>query len=216
MEIHVAKNGQPTGPYSESQVREMLQSGSLSLTDLAWHDGLAGWIPLQSVLAPASTPVESVITTTGQEQQIGDVVLAERGARLGAKILDFVILIVCAIPGIVVLTISGRNDAIAAIGVILLGLAILGLAAIQLYLISTRGQSIGKRIVGVRIVTVAGNQNPGFVKAGLLRTVVPGFIGGIPYLGFLFSITDACFIFRDDRRCIHDLMAETKVIKVLS
>lgn len=213
MDIHVVKSGQPTGPYSESQVREMLQNGALSLSDLAWHEGLAGWIPLETVLAPI--PAESTLTTTGQES-IGNVILAERGARLGARILDFIVLVICAIPGIVVLIISGNNDATVAIGVILLGVAVFGLWAVQLYLISTRGQTIGKRIVGVRIVNVSDNQNPGFIKAGLVRAMVPGFIGAIPYLGFMFAITNVCFIFRDDRRCIHDHMAETKVIKVMS
>ena len=54
MQIHVAKNGQKMGPYSEAQVREMLAAGSIAGTDLGWHEGLADWVPLSSLLAGAA------------------------------------------------------------------------------------------------------------------------------------------------------------------
>ena len=34
----------------------------------------------------------------------------------------------------------------------------------------------------------------------------------IPVLGPLFSLVNVCFIFREDRRCIHDLIAGTQVV----
>jgi len=37
-------------------------------------------------------------------------------------------------------------------------------------------------------------------------------VGLIPGVGIALTILDALFIFRDDRRCIHDLIAGTKVI----
>jgi uncharacterized RDD family membrane protein YckC len=55
--------------------------------------------------------------------------------------------------------------------------------------------------------------NPGFVKASLLRSFVNGLIGSIPVVGAAYSLVDICFIFRDDRRCLHDLLAGTKVVK---
>ena len=45
-----------------------------------------------------------------------------------------------------------------------------------------------------------------------LREIVPAIIGAIPLIGFVFYIVDVCFIFRTDRRCVHDLMANTKVV----
>jgi hypothetical protein len=35
----------------------------------------------------------------------------------------------------------------------------------------------------------------------------------VPILGAIFWITDSLFIFRADRRCLHDLMAGTKVVR---
>jgi len=49
MQIHVNKNGQQIGPYALEQVNQYLEQGSLLPTDPAWHEGLAGWVPLNQV-----------------------------------------------------------------------------------------------------------------------------------------------------------------------
>jgi uncharacterized RDD family membrane protein YckC len=36
----------------------------------------------------------------------------------------------------------------------------------------------------------------------------------IPVVNFILPLLDALFIFREDRRCIHDLIAGTKVIQL--
>lgn len=45
-----------------------------------------------------------------------------------------------------------------------------------------------------------------------LRMVVPSIIYMVPLLGFVFYLVDVLFIFRGDRRCVHDLMADTRVV----
>jgi len=50
MQIFIAKDKQQTGPFSEEQVQAMVASGMVSHSDLAWHEGLSGWIPLNQVL----------------------------------------------------------------------------------------------------------------------------------------------------------------------
>ena len=71
MNIYIAKSGQQTGPFSEAQVESMLKSGTISLTDLAWHDGLSAWIPLHQVLnvsPPVPQPIQPLpISATGGE-----------------------------------------------------------------------------------------------------------------------------------------------------
>jgi uncharacterized RDD family membrane protein YckC len=91
------------------------------------------------------------------------------------------------------------------------GLYVLALAAYQIYLLSTTGQSLGKRWMKIRIVRMDGSA-PGFVHAFLLRSIVSGLPRMIPIVGNIFSLVDALFIFRQDRRCIHDLIANTRVI----
>jgi uncharacterized RDD family membrane protein YckC len=79
---------------------------------------------------------------------------------------------------------------------------------IQAYFLYTSGQTIGKKLLGMRIVT-ADNEKPSFIKLILLRYGLIGFISGIP----LVMILDAIFIFvGTERRCLHDYLSGTKVV----
>jgi hypothetical protein len=49
MQIHIARNGQPMGPFSLEEVNRQLAAGALSLSDQAWYEGAAGWAPLSTV-----------------------------------------------------------------------------------------------------------------------------------------------------------------------
>jgi len=46
-----------------------------------------------------------------------------------------------------------------------------------------------------------------------LRNFVSGLPGAIPFLGKLYSLVDPLFIFGEQRRCIHDHIADTIVVK---
>jgi hypothetical protein len=63
MQIYVGKNGQQLGPFSLEEINRKLADGTFAGTDLAWHEGAAGWAPLSGVAgvvipsaAPAPTP----------------------------------------------------------------------------------------------------------------------------------------------------------------
>jgi hypothetical protein len=59
MQIHIVRDGQPFGPYTEEEVRDYLAEGALLPTDLAWHEGLKDWIAIDQVqlqCAPHRTP----------------------------------------------------------------------------------------------------------------------------------------------------------------
>ena len=66
----------------------------------------------------------------------------------------------------------------------------------------------------VDLLTIQKNAGEGFKIPKELQSVMLESTGE-PYVdaGGLFSIVDICFIFRDDRRCIHDLIAGTQVVK---
>jgi hypothetical protein len=49
MQIHIARNGQPMGPFSLEEINRQLAAGTLSLSDQAWYEGAAGWTPLSTV-----------------------------------------------------------------------------------------------------------------------------------------------------------------------
>ena len=92
-------------------------------------------------------------------------------------------------------------------------IVVLAYAGYQIYLLTTQGQTIGKRFMGVRIILVKDETNGGFVINVLLRGILTAALSVIPLVGVLYALTDIGFIFRDDRRCIHDHIAGTRVVK---
>ena len=164
--------------------------------------------------------------------------LAERGQRLLARVIDWTIEFICAAPGFIVLGTEAFRFAMLMrqgeqpdltqvdvpkllLGGALLLVALLALLVVQVWMLTTRGQSIGKRIVGIRVVRQDGSA-AGIVYAWVLRELAITGIGVIasmiPLLGILlqpaFHLTDWCMIFSDDQRCLHDRIAGTKVVKV--
>jgi uncharacterized protein YbaR (Trm112 family) len=64
MNIYVLRSGQKQGPYSCGQVRDQLASGHLQVDDPAWHEGLANWAPLGSVLRLEDSPPLALVGQT--------------------------------------------------------------------------------------------------------------------------------------------------------
>lgn len=85
--------------------------------------------------------------------------------------------------------------------------------ALHGYFLKTYGQTIGKRVIGTRIVGLDGNILP-FARLILLRYLPVQVVVLIPIVGSIVALVDVLFVFRDDRRCLHDLIAGTRVVKV--
>ena len=73
------------------------------------------------------------------------------------------------------------------------------------------GQTIGKRIMGIAIVTMD-NQKPAFMLLIVQRYLSQWIMGIVPVIGIFLRLADILAIYRADRRCIHDHIAKTKVI----
>jgi len=67
---------------------------------------------------------------------------------------------------------------------------------------------MGKRLLEIRVVRSDGSQ-ASLGRIFWLRNVVNGLLGIIP----LYAIIDVLFIFGQRRQCIHDLIADTIVVK---
>ena len=59
MQIHISRGENQSGPFTLEQVQDYLAQGILLPDDLAWHDGLEGWIPLPQVMDSVATPAAS-------------------------------------------------------------------------------------------------------------------------------------------------------------
>ena len=140
--------------------------------------------------------------------------LAGRGQRFGAALIDGLIGGAMAIPIILIL---GTWNYIKAgsqppLSLTLLS-GVLGFAAFILvhgHFLNAYGQTVGKRLVGIRIVKLNGDL-PGFQTLIVARYLPITLVSMIPFAGGLFSLVDILFIFRQDRRCVHDLIAGTRV-----
>lgn len=87
------------------------------------------------------------------------------------------------------------------------------LLAVQVYFLLTRSQSLGKMALKIVIWKADGSGRAPFFDLFFKRELFVFLLGKIPVLGLIFSLVNPLFIYRKDRRCVHDLMAGTKVIK---
>ncbi len=215
----IGADGKEYGPVPAEKIREWIAAGRANAQTPVRRDGEAAWSTLGSLPefhSPITPPTAGDVAAAGETAPP-----ASREARLGGAILDSLVALACIGPGLVLIGIAGgftegdevENPALFFAGGLWLLAAFAVLVVVQCYLLTKHGQTIGKRLMKTRIVAVDDGTNPGFVRTVLLRTVVNGVFGAIPFAGSIYSLVDVLFIFREDRRCLHDLIAGTKVVR---
>jgi uncharacterized RDD family membrane protein YckC/predicted RNA-binding Zn-ribbon protein involved in translation (DUF1610 family) len=163
-------------------------------------------------------PILRQLERSGRSSYERDQPLASRLSRLGASMIDWILLGLTMVPGFILLmsTIGagpGRGDAEAA-ALLLLVAGPLLLWLVEWVLLSCHGQTLGKKMCGIRIVNYKDGSNPGFGGAVFLRNWVSFMICCIPYVGEIFVFVNVLCIFATDRRCLHDHIAGTCVVEV--
>jgi len=144
---------------------------------------------------------------------------AGRGKRLGAALLDGLVNIIWAAPVFWGATMvgdvnKGLKPAAPMVGVMLLGFALLvAIFVVNCVLLHRHGQTIGKRALDIAIVRTNGNRM-GLLRYIFIRVLPVSLLGAIPYVGWLVSLVDPLLIFGKDRRCLHDLIADTIVVDI--
>jgi uncharacterized RDD family membrane protein YckC len=153
---------------------------------------------------------------------------AERGTRLLAASIDELILLALCLPmvfGAVTALLPLASTDPTSIGTpevlhallqgpgLKLSLAgFVGWSAVTAWLVTNNGQSIGKRAVGIKVVRTDGSR-ASFIRIFLLRNVVNSLPALFPAVGLLYQLVDPLFIFQQSRRCLHDLIADTIVVR---
>lgn len=143
--------------------------------------------------------------------------LAGRGSRFGARFLDGIINLVITLP---IMFATDYFARVASNQVSLFEMAVWSASGLVLflvvngYLLATRGQTVGKVAAGIRIVDQDTRQILSLPKVLLVRELPPALVGMIPVIGGFIALIDIAFIFRQDRRCVHDMLANTIVEKV--
>ena len=162
--------------------------------------------------APPQAAVEDIADRAAGVQ------LADRGTRLGASILDglifglMVYLPFLAAAAFSVLPQGSQPEPDFGPGLqIGLGIALIGFVVwlgLNIKLMKANGQSIGKKACGIKVTRRDGSP-VSLSRLVWLRNVLNGLIALVPFYG----IIDALFIFSEARRCLHDHIADTIVIK---
>jgi uncharacterized RDD family membrane protein YckC len=144
--------------------------------------------------------------------------LASRGSRFAAHLVDSVVVVGGMFVG---LFIVGALDALAkgslhageggfGVFVVPVGLlATLGSFVVEIVAQVRWGQSLGKRLLGIRVVRLSGAPIE-LWRLILLRNVIV--LAAAQLCGVL-GLVDSLLIFTDDRRCLHDYIADSKVIE---
>jgi len=148
--------------------------------------------------------------------------LAGRGTRLVAHLADGFIFIIPFILFVLAALFMGVNienleesENTPRMGLLMLFIIIclimLGLFAVNLIWLDRNGQTIGKRMMSIKIVRTDGS------RATLLRIIFLRFfpialLSNIPLIGGIIALLDPLMIFQKSRQCLHDQIADTIVI----
>ncbi|BDU73439.1 RDD family protein [Mesoterricola silvestris] len=163
--------------------------------------------PAADLLVPETDPASALV-------------YADRGTRLGAAILDAIIL---GIPASLLVwgfyayqglkfwvPVPGTR------GIVLGGVATLLASAVDLaingHLLARHGQTVGKYVCKIRIVKQDGSL-PTLVDSFFKRRFLFNLAGRIPVIGGVLGLVDILLIFRSSHRCLHDDVAGTLVVK---
>jgi len=174
--------------------------------------------PAENSFAPPKSAVADVTPSDGVAEK------ATRLSRLGATIIDALIFGLPFVPSYIVAMPSAMHQgrpgvvsmwaAVAATGgrfyfAMLVLLCTLTITAI---LVHKNAQTIGKKCLGIKVARKDGSRAT-LGRIFWLRYLLNSVIGLIPLIGGLYSLIDVLFIFGEPKRCLHDFIADTIVIR---
>jgi uncharacterized RDD family membrane protein YckC len=146
----------------------------------------------------------------------GELELAGRGTRLGAAIVDGLIYgAVFWLMMLFVFRISFQEMVAVTIGKQVL-MQIGGIVIYTIlngYWLAKNGQTIAKKLLDIKIVRTDGSP-AGLGRIVLLRLAPIWLLALIPVVGGVVTgLVDPLLIFRQSRKCLHDTIADTIVVK---
>lgn len=238
MKYHLARDGDKLGEYSDLEISAGLRRGEFRATDLCWSAGMNDWEPLGERFPPpepaAGSEDEAELRWSAVPEAEGPE-LASRWLRFLAWWVDWMViqgiwLVIWMRAGIFDYMLKNKElppqelysalydhlqrevesrpqDFQMPFSVFLL------IIAVNISMLAIRGQTLGKLIAGIRIVRFQSAAPAGFGSAVLMRSGLMFLIYSIPMVNVGIWVVNTLCIFRADRRCLHDLIADTMVIK---
>ena len=142
--------------------------------------------------------------------------LAGRWARLGGAMIDGIILLVAVFAVIIP---TGYWERAMADELTMMDNATMFVLYMAFYLLingytlATRGQSVGKIVARTRIVSYTDGRLLPLWKIFVVRYLSVSLLGAIPVIGFILTLVNILLIFGNEKRCGHDYIAGTRVVK---
>ena len=151
----------------------------------------------------------------------GEVVLANRGTRFVAALVDGII-VACVIWAVLMIPVlrpiveAQQKASVAGfwtVNLLSVGVGVVGFLLVQGWPLLTRGQTLGKMLFKLRIVRTDGSSVDPVRLLGLRYGI--GILMNINVgISMIWGLVDSLLIFRESRRCLHDSIADTQVIKL--
>jgi uncharacterized RDD family membrane protein YckC len=156
------------------------------------------------------------------EAKVGDIQAADdafepasRGIRLGAAMLDTVIILVLMLPILIAAEFNPLAlmdpSAFTSISGLVTVIGTTGLLIVTIVLVHRNGQTVGKKLLAIKVVRSDGSR-ASLRRIFLLRNLVNAIPSAIPLVGNFYGLLDHVFIFGDKRQCLHDKIADTIVV----
>jgi uncharacterized RDD family membrane protein YckC len=179
--------------------------------------------PTNNNYAPPKSVVADVASDSGPFEK------ATRGSRLGATMIDGLIMTIPFIPSYAALIGGAARQTLLQPGhanvlTIWIAMAATGIwfyigvflelivAAVMTVLVHRNGQTIGKKLIGIKDVRSDGSRAT-LGRIFWLRYFVNTLFTVIPVVGSLYAFVDILMIFGQAKRCCHDYIADTIVIR---
>lgn len=148
-----------------------------------------------------------------------DAELASLGGRLGAAIIDTIIMLIVTLVPIIIFyggwaewmeSASSESFAFTLASTVF---SYLMYIVVNGYLLAKNGQSVGKKMLDIKIVRTDGSR-ASIARLIAIRALFEHALLLIPLVDIWLSIIDVLFIFRRSRKCLHDSVADTIVVRI--
>jgi uncharacterized RDD family membrane protein YckC len=216
MQWYYADAGKQVGPVDESELDRLVGLGLVRRDTLVWHEGMPAWQTLGAVRGWPSAPA----SPGAPSPSAGRMPYAGFWVRFVARLIDGVLLgafnAVLRIPLAIMLGVgAGAGVGRRGVGLIFLpaALGLIGISVVisiavavayEVYFVSTRGGTLGKMALGLKIVRADGSPVPAGLALG--RYFAQWLSGCILMIGYLMAAFDS------EKRALHDRICETRVI----
>ena len=139
--------------------------------------------------------------------------LASRGERFAAALIDAVVSILITIPLFFIVGLEKLQEPSIGLTAMTFAYGFASFLIVNGFLLFHYGQTVGKRFLNIRIEDLENTQ--AVFSIIILKRYLPiSVVAYIPIVGSILSLIDVLFIFRADKRCVHDLIANTRVCRV--